>query len=494
MNESQNSLPLVAIIGRPNVGKSSLFNRLLGRRVSIVHSISGVTRDRVMCPMTVQDRHFMLVDTGGLGVFLDDTKVEQFDALIREQVEDVIDEADVIVWVLDSRDGTTMLDREIGRFLHEKNRSPIILANKADNLQAESNTQAEFAELGFEPPLPISCTQNRNIKTLLARLAETLPPATIETLDDPGMKLAVVGRPNVGKSSIINAMLGEKRVIVSDIAGTTRDAVDIPIELLDENGESIPLTLIDTAGLRQRRRVDDAVELFSVLRAENAIKRADAVVMVLDGTDVGSTQDRRIARMIVDSEKPCILAVNKWDLAGQNMKMKDLQELVRHRMPFMAFAPVVPLCALSGYRMEELLGTVAALREQMQVRVPTSVLNRFLNDVIERNPPPAQGTKRLKIFYGTMTQMPPPKFRLFVNDKRLCKVNYRQFLINQIRDAFYPESGLPVLLEIKGRREGDEPKDGTRRAAAGAMREKQAGDQAKDRHRQRRKGWRKKGR
>ncbi len=492
-NDTQTQLPVVAIVGRPNVGKSSLFNRILGRRVSIVHSISGVTRDRVMCPVTLEHHHFMLVDTGGLGVFLDDGQVEKFDELIREQVEAIIGEADEIIWIVDSNDGVTALDLEIARFLHEKNRTPILVANKADNVKKETAAETEFAELGFGPVLPVSCTQNRNVSLLLGRITDNLPEAQVETLGESGMRLAVVGRPNVGKSSLVNAMLGEKRVIVSDIAGTTRDAVDIPIELMDEDGEKNPLTLIDTAGLRQKRRVDNAVELFSVMRAENAVKRSDAVVLVLDGTDLGTTQDRRIARLIVDHEKPCILAVNKWDLAGKDMKMRDLEKQVRRTMPFMGFCPIVPLCAISGYRLGELLGCIAYLREQMQVKIPTSILNRFLEDVIGRNPPPAQGTKRLKIFYGAMVQMPPPRIKLFVNDKKLCKAHYRQFLSNQIRDAFYPETGLPIILEVRGRREGDEKNDGRRRAAAGAKREQQTADRAKDRHRERRKGWRKKG-
>ncbi len=486
-------LPIVAIIGRPNVGKSSLFNRILGRRVSIVHSISGVTRDRVMCPVAVGDHHFMIVDTGGLGIFLDDANVEQFDSLIREQVSEIIEEADEIVWVVDAQDGLTALDQEIARFLHEKNRKPIIVANKADNLNQETAAQSDFSGVGFDAPLPISCSQNRNITMLLGRLTELLPQRRSETLDNAGMKLAVVGRPNVGKSSLVNAMLGEKRVIVSDLAGTTRDAVDIPIELIEENGEKTPLTLIDTAGLRQKRRVDNAVELFSVMRAENAIKRSDAVVLVLDGTDVGSTQDRRIARMIVDYEKPCIIAVNKWDVVGETMKMRDLCALVRRRLPFMDFAPVVPLCALSGYRLGELLGAVASLREQLQVRVPTPILNRFLDDMLERYPPPASGTKRLKIFYAAMVHTPPPIIKMFVNNKKLCKANYRQFIANQIRDAFFPEAGMPIILKVEGRRDADDKSDGRRRAAAGVKKSEKAVAQEKSRHRERRKGWRKKG-
>ncbi len=454
---SDQNLPIVAIIGRPNVGKSSLFNRMVGRRVSIVHSESGVTRDRVVCSVRLADRHFVLVDTGGLGVFSNDGGVSVFDQLIRSQVEAVIQEADCLIWVVDSVEGMTPLDREIERLLREAgDRKVIVAANKADNDRVAEAAINEFSTLPFAEVIPVSCSHGRGLGRLAEQLSGKLPAAAAEGFAETGLKLAVVGRPNVGKSSLVNALLGEPRVLVSEVAGTTRDAVDIPIEISDGR-ERAPFVLIDTAGLRQRRRVDSAVELFSVMRAENAIKRSDIVILMLDGTEVGSAQDRRVARIIQQQRKPCIIVANKWDIAGKTLKLKRLREEVEHSMPFMQHAPVIGACAISGYNLRELLQQLFELREQMRIKVPTSLLNQFLQDAVARTPPPAEGTRRLKLFYATMVENPPPRFLLFVNDPRLCRANYRQFLENQLQAAFFPKSGLPVLVEMKARRPSHSP-------------------------------------
>ncbi len=446
------NLPVVAIVGRPNVGKSSLFNRLAGRRVSIVHRESGVTRDRVVSPVHLAGRQCLLTDTGGLGVFADDGRVSAFDRLIRDQVEETIREADCLIWVVDSRDGITALDREFARLLRRGGASQVIVAvNKADNAQQAEAAANEFAALDWQPVVPISCSHGRNLQTLVAELAARLPLSAPSEIEKPGLQLAVVGRPNVGKSSLVNALLGEPRVMVSDIAGTTRDAVDIPITVQNDQERAL-FTLIDTAGLRRKRRVDSAVELFSVMRAENAIKRSQAVVFVVDAGDTNSAQDRRIARLIESENKPCIIVANKWDLAGRHVKMREMRRRLEQSLPFMQYAPIIGVCAVSGYNLQSLLEALFELRERASLKIPTAMVNQFVHDVFARTPPPAEKRGRLKFFYGTMVGNPPPQFLLFVNDGRLARENYRQYLKNQLQSAFFPKSGLPVSIRLRSRR------------------------------------------
>ena len=450
---NSNQLPMVAIIGRPNVGKSSLFNRFVGRRIAIVHEQSGVTRDRIAAPVSFGNHHFLLMDTGGLGVFTDERHVHQFDDLIRAQVTSVIDEATHIIWMVDARDGVTPLDLEIGRLLKTHDCSVTLVANKADNTDLQDNCFSEFASLPLKAsPIPVSCTHNLNIDTTIEACQKHLPATGMEPdLKEPGLKLAVIGRPNVGKSSLINKILGEERVIVSEIPGTTRDAVDIPIEIVTEE-EKLPLTLIDTAGVRRRRQLDSVVEYFSVMRSENAIKRSDVAILVLDATAPATSQDRRIARLVADSGKPCIIVANKWDIASQEMKLKSLIAWLRREMAFMDYAPIYGVCAISGYNITRIMQHVLTIRDQMGIRIPTSVFNQFLQDVTQQTPPPSSGGKTLKIFYGTMTGNPPPEFTIFVNDPKRCAQSYRRFLVNRIRKAFFPEEGLPIRIKLRSRR------------------------------------------
>ncbi|MFO7821351.1 MAG: ribosome biogenesis GTPase Der [Lentisphaeria bacterium] len=483
-----NQLPIIAIIGRPNVGKSSLFNKIVGRRVSIVHEQSGVTRDRIAAPVSLEHHHFLLVDTGGLGVFTDDTGIHQFDEFIRAQVTSIIDEATHIIWMVDAQDGLTPLDDEIARLLKSHGCSVTVVANKADNTPLREGCYSEFAALPVEEPvIPLSCTHNINIDTVIDACLEHLPHIETEPdLKDPGLKLAVVGRPNVGKSSLVNKLLGEERVIVSDIPGTTRDAVDIPIEIVTDE-EKIPLTLIDTAGVRRRRQVNTVVEHFSVMRAENAIKRSDAVILVLDANAPATSQDRRIARIIADSAKPCIIAANKWDTASANMKLRNLVARLERDMAFMNYAPIYGVCALSGYNMSHIMQHVMTIREQANVSIPTSVFNQFLQDTITRTPPPSSKGKSFKILYGTMIGNPPPQFKLFVNDPKRCNQNYRRFLITRIREAFFPEKGMPIRLQMRSRRETGKRDRGQDQAIAGVKRkETQQKKQGKSRKKQRR--------
>lgn len=486
------NLPIVAIVGRPNVGKSALFNRIVGRRVSIVHEQAGVTRDRVAAPTSFEGCHFTLVDTGGLGIGIREKHVDVFDGLIRDQVAEIVRDAEALIWVVDCQAGVTPQDQEVSEFLRQSGKPVIVAANKADNDDLRNGAMAAFAELGFDKLAPTSCTHNFGVDDLVRAVLPSLPRVEPPLNARGGLKVAVVGRPNVGKSSIINHILGEDRVMVSDIAGTTRDAIDVPLTVRDRN-EDVPLTLIDTAGLRRRRQVDTVVEFFSAARAQKAIRRADLVLMVVDAADPGTAQDRRIARMINDERKPCILLVNKWDLVSGSMKKGDLVKLVRSMIPFMQHAPIHLISALKGFNFDGIFDHLFAVRDQMQIAIPTSVLNQFLQDILARTPPAATGGKRFKIYYATMTGNPPPSFAIFANDRKACPANYLSFLENQIREAFFPEAGLPIRLDIRERASADpEHRDGTRRAAAGANRRKNAEKAAGERHKNRRKGWRQK--
>lgn len=451
---SKEELPVVAIIGRPNVGKSSLFNRIIGRRISIVHEDSGVTRDRVSSFVRLEGKRFILTDTGGLAFFSDDTKIPELDASIRKQVDQVIEEADILIWLLDSQNGLTQIDQGIEQKLRECSNSKIIVAvNKADNQRSAEAAANEFAALSFNRPILISCSHDAGISSLQKELVALLPNNNNGQTTKPELKIAITGRPNVGKSSLTNALLGEPRVMVSSSAGTTRDAVDIPVEIEVNEEETAFFTLIDTAGMRRKKQVDSAVEVFSIMRSENAIRRGDIVLLVLDATNFNSAQDRRIARIIEKSNKPCVIVANKWDIAGNNIKMRQLRSEIERSLPFMNYAPIVTVCSLSGYNIQELLSALFELQEQAQLKIPTSVINQFLHDTLARTPPPAEGKKRFKFFYATMVNNPPPRFLLFVNNKKLCRANYRQFLKNQIQNAFFPKSGLPVSIELRSRRD-----------------------------------------
>ncbi|NLF16257.1 MAG: ribosome biogenesis GTPase Der [Lentisphaerae bacterium] len=491
------SLPMVAIVGRPNVGKSALFNRIVGRRISIVHEESGVTRDRIAAAAAHAGRPFTLVDTGGLGIGRRETRhVGVFDGLIRDQVAAIVDEAAVLIWVVDCQTGVTPQDEEVAALLRAAGRPVVVAANKADNEALASAAATEFSRLGFPVICPTSCTHTRGRAELLDLVVERLPRAT----DDRGagaaaaapeaLKLAVVGRPNVGKSSLVNRLFGGERVIVSEVAGTTRDAVDVPVTL-HTGGVELPLVLIDTAGLRRRRQISTVVDFFSMARTQEAIRRSDAVLLVLDATALATAQDSAIARLVADARKPCIIVVNKWDLAeAEGVSRKAIIEQVYERLSFMRHAPMQLISALTGDHVTTILGAVVHLREQMKVTVPTSVLNQFLQDLVARTPPPAATNRRFKIFYGTMLGNPPPRFVLFANDKAACPPRYLQFIENQIREAFFPQTGLPIIIEVRQRADPSEG-TGARRAAAGVQRQRSAAKKAIARHHERKKGWRK---
>jgi GTP-binding protein len=468
----------------------------LRKRISIVHEQSGVTRDRVVAPGEYQGRRFLLVDTGGLGVHHKERTTDLFDGMIREQVAQVVAEAAVLIWVVNIQDGITTQDEEVADFLRKSGKPVVVAANKGDNAIARADAVGLFAALGYEDIVPTSCTHSLGVGDLMETVLRLVPAsgqegeAAAESEAGRPLRVAVVGRPNVGKSSLVNRLLGENRVMVSDIPGTTRDAIDIPVTL-ECDGVPLPLTLIDTAGMRRQKQIDTVVEFFSLSRSKNAIRRADLVIFMIDATDPCTTQDRRIGHVVVEERKPCILLGNKWDLAERGVKTQDVEARIRQDMPFMNHAPVLLLSVLKGFNLREITSRLVHVREQMGVSVPTAVFNQFLQDTLARTPPPSTGLKRFKIFYGTMKGGPPPKFILFVNKRSLCPHHYLQVLENQIRDAFYPEAGLPIVIELREREshQGDSA-GAVRRAAAGAKRSREQDYQSEQRRITRRKGLR----
>lgn len=442
-------LPCVAIVGRPNVGKSALFNRIARQRLAIVAQESGTTRDRVATTAEWFDRHFVVFDTGGLGIFRHERAENLFDELIREQLIVAVEGADLVIQVVDVQVGVAPLDREVAEFLRERGKRVIVAANKADNPE-QTDLADEFAALGFAEVVPISCEHNRNLDELLQRVTADLPPAAAEPFPEL-LRIAVIGRPNVGKSSVVNRLLGEERVIVSDIPGTTRDAVDVPFSFTVDD-QVWHACLIDTAGLRKRGKVEEAVEYFSSMRTEQAIERADVVVLVLDASTPVTAQDKRIARMASDSGKPCLLLVNKWDLATGKLRQNDMERQLSEELPFMDYAYRLVACATSGYNFPTLLHSLAELAAARNVQAPTSLVNRVITDAVMRLPPPVQGNKAFKVYYSLFKPGSPPRFIIFVNEPTRCQNSYRTYLAHQLRRAF-GFKGVPLEIELRERRE-----------------------------------------
>lgn len=449
-------LPAIAIVGRPNVGKSSLFNAILRRRQAIVHFDSGVTRDRISASGVFEGRRFNLIDTGGLAMFSGEKrKVGFWDHSIEAQVEAAIDSAVTILFVVDVLAGVNPLDQEIALRLRASAKKVILVANKADNQKAE-HLADEFHELGFEKIHTVSCLHRIGIDSLmrdaLAGIAENTASAE-ESAESRPLRIAVLGRPNVGKSSLVNRLLNEERVIVSEVAGTTRDAIDIPFSLRCGE-EVVNAVLVDTAGLRKKSKIDEAVERYSMMRAEEALENADIVLFVIEATTLVSTsQDKTIARMIQDSGKGCVIVANKSD-ACTGVRRKELIDDLRASLPKMLYAPLVLLSAKNGHNLSGLFEAIAELRAQMSVKVSTAMLNRVLADAQERNLPPIIGGRPFRVYYGTMTGNCPPRFSLFVNDPALCAENYKTYLENCLRRAF-PFTGFPIRISLRARRRED---------------------------------------
>ena len=436
--------PLVAIVGRPNVGKSMLFNRLVGKRLSIVEDTPGVTRDRLYAECEWCGRTFDMVDTGGIEPSTD----SEILLFMREQAQIAIDAADVIVLVTDIRTGVTAADKDVANMLL-RSRKPVVLAvNKADSTGPEDPAVYEFYELGLGDPIAVSAVHGHGTGELLDACLAHLPPREEEEEEDDSIKVAVIGKPNVGKSSLINCILGEKRVIVSNVAGTTRDAVDTPFE--NDKGKYV---FIDTAGIRRRSKVDERVEKFSVMRAQLAIERADVCVIMIDARDGVTDQDTKIAGLAHEAGKASIIVVNKCDLVEKETgTMEKMRKDVMRDLSFMSYAPVLFISALTGQRTDRLFELINFVNDQSNMRISTGMLNDVLADAQARVQPPTDKGRRLKIYYMTQTGIKPPNFVIFCNFRELFHFSYQRYLENQIRGVFGLE-GTPIRLVI--RQKGD---------------------------------------
>lgn len=427
--------PTVAIVGRPNVGKSTIFNRIVGERISIVEDVAGVTRDRIYSSGEWLNHDFNIIDTGGIDIG-DEPFLEQ----IRQQAEIAIDEADVIILMTSGREGLTSADEEVAKILYRSKKPVVVAVNKVDNFEMRDQIY-DFYALGFGEPIPISGSHGIGIGDLLDEVAKKFPNREESDYDEDVIKFSLIGRPNVGKSSLVNAILGEERVIVSNIAGTTRDAVDSPYKY---NGDDY--VIIDTAGMRKKGKVYESTEKYSVLRALRAIERSDVVLVVLDGEEGIIEQDKKIAGYAHQAGRAVVIVVNKWDAVEKDDKtMKRFEEKIRAEFQFLDYAPIVFLSAKTKRRIHTLLPMINMASENHARRVPTNVLNDVIMDAVAMNPTPTHNGKRLKIFYVTQAAVKPPTFIVFVNDPELMHFSYERFLENKIRDAFGFE-GTPIKI------------------------------------------------
>ena len=438
------SRPLVAIVGRPNVGKSMLFNRLVGQRLSIVEDTPGVTRDRLYAECEWCGRKFDMVDTGGIEPSTD----SEILLFMREQAQIAIDAATVIILVTDLRTGVTAADEDVARMLLRSGKPVILAVNKADSTGDTDPGVYEFYSLGLGDPIPTSAVHGHGTGDLLDECLKYFPPEDEEEEDDDSIKVAVIGKPNVGKSSLINHILGEKRVIVSDMAGTTRDAVDTAFE--NKYGKYI---FIDTAGIRRRSKVDERVEKFSVMRAQLAIERADVCLIMIDARDGVTEQDTKIAGLAHEAGKASIIVCNKWDLVDKETgTMEKLRKRIMNDLSFMSYAPIIFISALTGQKTERIFELINYVNDQNSMRISTGMLNNVLSDAQARVQPPTDKGRRLKIYYMTQTGVKPPNFVIFCNSRELFHFSYQRYLENQIRSVFGLE-GTPVKIVI--RQKGD---------------------------------------
>ncbi|MDD4508097.1 MAG: ribosome biogenesis GTPase Der [Eubacteriaceae bacterium] len=432
--------PIIAVVGRPNVGKSTLFNKLVGERIAIVEDTPGVTRDRIIADAEWQNYQFTLIDTGGIEVKTKDTIFEQ----MRIQAEIAMEMADLILLLVDGREGMTAADEEVSDMLRKRGKRVVLAVNKLDHIQLEQELY-EFYNLGLGDPMPISAEQGLGLGDLLDCIIHNVEAIYQEPQeDDQHLKVAVVGKPNVGKSTLINHLLGEKRLIVSDIPGTTRDAIDS--EVIHNGKEYI---FIDTAGLRKKNKIFDDIERYSIIRAVAAIDRADVVVMMIDATKGVTEQDSKIVGIAHNRFIPTILVVNKWDaLEKDNKTMQKLTKEVRNNLAFMGYAPLLFISAKTGQRTDKLFETIQFVKMQSEKRIPTNKINEAIIDFVTIKQPPAKNGRRLKIYYGTQTGIKPPTFVIFVNDESLMHFSYKRYLENKINETF-DFSGTPVRLFIR---------------------------------------------
>lgn len=445
----------IAIVGRPNVGKSALFNRLAGKKISIVHDQAGVTRDRINAVCRLGSAPFDIVDTGGIGVDPDPDFAEE----THFAADVAIEAADLLLFVVDGLAGSTPLDEDLAKKIRSAGKPVILVVNKVDDEKHQSLV-VDFARLGFESPVPVSAVHGRGVGLLIERIEGLVDLGADEDENERGKvaNIAIIGKPNVGKSSLINAILNDKRTIVSDIAGTTRDAVDIPYE---HGGHKF--MLVDTAGIRHRSKHDTSVEVFSVMRSENAIARADLCVLVIDGSQGVTSQDKRIAGMIQDARRAAIIVINKWDLVrpknGESERdaLKARLAQIQGDLFFLDYAPVVIVSAKDRENIPRLFTTIEKMRQHATRKIGTGELNRLIAEAVERQPPPMRGNRRFKILYAT--QLNAPEYRsfgriellLFVNDPRKLPDSYKQYLSKAIR-AFREYPGLPIIFKLRGRK------------------------------------------
>jgi len=437
--------PLVAIVGRPNVGKSMLFNKLCGQRLSIVQDTPGVTRDRIYAECEWRNRSFDIVDTGGIEPGTD-SEILMF---MRKQAEIAIANADVIVFVCDIKTGLTASDHEVANMLL-RSRKPVVLAvNKMDQVGHTNPDIYEFYNLGLGDPVAVSAVHGHGTGDLLDACFDHFPPEEEETVEDDSIKVALIGKPNVGKSSLVNKILGEERVIVSNVAGTTRDAIDSYFE--NSKGKYV---FIDTAGMRKKSKVDDPIEKFSVLRATMAIERADVCLIMIDANEGVTEQDTKVAGLAHEAGKACIIVVNKWDSIEKDDKTMDkMRNDIRRDLSYMTYAPIVFISALTGQRVDRIFDLINYVNDQASMRITTGMLNTVLADATARVQPPTDKGRRLKIFYMTQVGIKPPHFVCFCNEAQLFHFSYQRYLENQIRSTFGLE-GTPVRMTI--RQKGDQ--------------------------------------
>lgn len=433
--------PVVAIVGRPNVGKSALFNRIIGGRLAIVEGEPGITRDRIYGESQWVARSFILIDTGGID--FDDT--DSIVTEVRRQAEIAIEEADVILLVVDARIGITADDEEIANLLRRSSKPVIVVANKVDHQSLEAAVY-EFYQLGLGDPIGIAAEHNRNVGDLLDEMISHFPPNNDEGYDEDAIRVAVIGRPNVGKSSLVNALSGTERSIVTDIPGTTRDAIDTFFEW-----EGQPFVIVDTAGMRRRKRIQWNVERYSVIRALRAVDRCDVALAILDAVDGVTEQDKKVVGYAHEQGKALVLVVNKWDLVEKDADtMRAYEQHIRRELSFVEYAPITFVSAVTGQRLPDLLDVVKYVANQHSLRISTGRLNEVLQEAIRLNQPPSDKGKSLKIFYMNQVSVKPPVFALFVNAPELLHFSYRRYLENRLREAFGFQ-GTPLWFKVRRR-------------------------------------------
>lgn len=438
-------MAVVAVVGRPNVGKSTLFNKLAGQRLSIVDNVPGVTRDRLHAACTWQDRSFTLIDTGGIEPDTGDVILSK----IREQAQLAIDGADVVLFICDITTGVTATDEAVAQMLRHSNKPVLVCVNKCDSVGAEPPEFYEFFNLGFEDVFSVSAVHGHGTGDLLDRVCELLSDEHQEE-DSDVVKVAIIGKPNVGKSSLLNCILGKERSIVSNIAGTTRDAIDAYYE--NEHGKYM---LIDTAGLRRKSKVDENIEKYSVLRSYMAVERADVVLVLIDAREGVTEQDTKIAGYADDLGKACVVVANKWDdVEKETGTMEKLKKDIKRRLAFMDYAPIEFISAMTGARVDKLFPLINAVNAQNCMRIPTGRLNAMLADAVTKVQPPSDKGRRLRLYYITQASVRPPTFVVFVNDKRLFHFSYKRYIENCIRETF-GLTGTPIRTMVRERDEKD---------------------------------------